>query len=533
MSDTLIFGGTILTMDSTAPDAEAVLLRDGHIAAVGDLRAVRSQATAQARELDLRGRTLVPGFNDAHTHFAFAGINQTQLDLSGMNKEQILSAVAERSAELPAGRVLAADNWDYPHCPDPHISDLDRVAPDRPVYLSQFSGHGAWVNTAFLRKARILHRKKDWKLGGVDRDQRGDPTGILREPGNAPGIMRFYIGRFLNRALVNEGLDKANEIYAEKGITSIQDNTWIPWHLRWIRSRVAAGSQRVRMSCWSYGKFGLVSRWFESMQFDPDWYAYGPRKFFLDGAFSSRTALMSEPYADAPTTTGSGLSVEQIERFLTVAARQGRQTASHSIGDEATHRFAEAAARVARSLPNITTQRHRIEHAQLVQERDFERIASLGLVVSAQPHAAATPEKDRVLIGDERLSRAYPYRSILDAGIPLAFGSDYPGEATFDPILGIHLAVNLAGDQAITPMEALRAYTAGGAYAEFREHDKGQIRTGFVADLAVISADPTSVPPQRIKDIVVEKTILAGESTFERTQSKQNTLGAATIPAGD
>ena len=167
--------------------------------------------------------------------------------------------------------------------------------------------------------------------------------------------------------------------------------------------------------------------------------------------------------------------------------------------------------------PREDGRRFRIEHAQLIQANDIERIAALGMIVSAQPHAAAYPDKDLALIGADRLSRAYPYRALLDAGVPLAFGSDYPGESTFDPLFGIHLAVNMRSPQAISPEEAIAAYTLGSACAEFRETEKGKLATGYLGDMVVLSADPTTIDPESIKDILVEMTFVDGRRVYTRT----------------
>jgi hypothetical protein len=310
------------------------------------------------------------------------------------------------------------------------------------------------------------------------------------------------------------------DLLAEVGVTTAHDNTWLPWKLGVIQKLHRDGVQKVRLSCWSPGFLRPLDAWFSRKRFHSDWFARGARKYFLDGAFSSHSAWLTEPYADSPETTGSGLPAEQIARFVTRANRDRRQLACHSIGDAATAAYLDAvestegeSGRAAREL------RHRVEHGQLIRPADFERLQRLGMVVSAQPHAAADPEKDAALLGSERAARAYPFRSLLDAGVPLAFGSDYPGERTFAPLLGIHLAVNRDGGEAITAEEALECYTAAGAWAQFREHDKGRIKPGYLADLAILSADPTAVDPTRIRDISVEATVVDGRVVYQRADA--------------
>ena len=195
--------------------------------------------------------------------------------------------------------------------------------------------------------------------------------------------------------------------------------------------------------------------------------------------------------------------------------RRGRQVAAHAIGDAAVTAYVDGYERALRKIGSSQDElRFRIEHGQLIRQDDLPRIKALGMVVSAQPNAAADPEKDLALIGAERLLHAYPYRSILDAGIPLAFGSDYPGEATYDPMFGIHLAVNRDGPERISVDEAIAAYTTGSAYAEFAEDRKGRLSPGYLADMAILSADPASVPPERIREIGVEATIIGGRTVW-------------------
>lgn len=515
MNETLFRGGTVVTVDPSSPRAEAVLVRGSRIVAVGDEREVAAAAAPAARVVELGGQALLPGFNDAHIHLANLGMRETQVDLTGLTKAQILDRLVEHDRGHPDKGPLLGFAWDYPSCPDPHRSDLDALFPDRPVILIQFSGHGAWLNTAALRLLKLTRTSADWGIGGAERDESGELTGILREPGDNPRLKRLWFGRMRDRHAVREGLAVAVRRLAERGITSVQDNTWWPVTLSEIRRLYRHGGLTCRIQCWSLGKAPLIDLWFSAKRFNDDWFARGPRKYFWDGAFSSHSAWLLEPYADRPDTRGHGMQVEAIERRLRRAVRGGRQVAAHAIGDAATAAYVEAASRLA-DRERVRSLRFRVEHGQIIAPADIDRIRDLGMVVSAQPHAAGDPQKDRRLLGDERAARAYPFRSLLDAGIPLAFGSDYPGEATYDPLYGIHLAVNRDSAEAIGVDEAIESYTAGGAYAEWKEHEKGRVRPGFLADLVVLSADPTAVDPASIRDITVEMTVVDGTTVFAR-----------------
>ena len=519
LQEYLITGGTILTMNESAPRAESVLVRMNTIAAAGTDAEVRNTAGKETKVIDIGGRTLAPGFNDCHSHLTQIGQQEMMVDLSELSKSEIIEKLMEYERSLEPNDPLLGRNWDYPSCPNPHKRDLDVAFPDRPVLLFQFSGHGGWANSAALAFLKIKRDTPDWDMGGLDRDAAGELTGIIRELGGCPRLRKYWIRQALNRKYIRKGLLTALSTLVSHGITSIQDNTWFATTVSEIAALHRKGLQTVRISCWSHGVFPLLDFWLSHKRFKPDWYVRGPRKHFIDGSFSTKTAWLLEDYADAAGSVSTGKSSNAIERWLKKATRQGRQIACHSIGDAATKAYCDALERLSQKPgygEDAIKLRHRIEHGQLIAQDDVERITRLGMVVSAQPHATANPEKDEQLLGAHRARQAYAYRDLLDAGVPLAFGSDFPAEATFSPLFGVHLAVNREGGQAITPEEAIKCYTVGSARAEFAENRKGQIATGFLADMVLLSADPTGVDPMAIKDIQVDATIVDGRFVFQR-----------------
>jgi predicted amidohydrolase YtcJ len=518
MIDVILKNATVLTMNPVRPRMEAVLFRGRHIITAGTLQECRAACVDELpTEIDLAGRTVIPGFNDAHLHLVATGKRAKQLSLAGMSRDQIIEAVRAGAEDLPPGALLQAYGWDYQECPEPSLSLLDAAASNRPVILTQFSGHGAWVNSVALRQLGITKSKRTWHQGGADADESGALTGVLREPAYAPGYRRLLIRQSRNQQATLEAMKDGMELLTTLGITSCADNVWYPWHVDRLADLYHRGEQTVRVNAWSWGARRGWDWMFSQKAFRDEWYERGAHKFFADGAFSSYTAWLSEPYADKPETSGSGMSSEEMVPFIRRLTRSGSQIAIHSIGDAATSAFLDAVERVSvGSGGTVSACRHRIEHAQLISDEDIERISRLGLVVSAQPHAAATPKKDVRLIGEERAQRAYPFRALLDAGIPLAFGSDYPGEATVAPLEGIHLAVNREGGQAITTEEAIRAYTHGGAFAEFAEEKKGMIRKGLLADMAILSDDPTAIAPKKIREIRVDATLVDGNLVYVR-----------------
>jgi hypothetical protein len=525
-ADIVIYGGPIVTMDDGNPRVEALYIQENRILYAGSLPGARAEARSRARtkpiEQDLAGKAIVPGFNDAHLHLVPAGARERTVSLIGLSKSQILERLREADRELPEGALLRAKGWDFEYCPDPHRSDLDELFPNRPVILTQFSGHGAWLNSRALALIGVTESSNDWPMGGADRDEAGRLTGILREPHNAPGYRKLQDQESKDKASVSQSLRAALTLLTRMGITSAQDNTWYPWHVDRIRELYEAGELTSRIACWSRGDQPENDRRLRRKRFNRDWYQLGPHKFFLDGAFSTYTAWLLQPYADKPQTRGAGMPSEEIARFLGPLSESSEQVACHSIGDAATKAFLDAAEHLARAV-DLRPIRHRLEHVQLADRMDLERMARLGILACVQPHAAADPAKDRRLVGEKRARSAYPFRSLLDAGVGLAFSSDYPGEATISPLFGMHLAVNREGPEAIRPEEALRAYTRGGAYAQFKENELGRLAPGYLADFTVLSEDPLAVDPARIKDLVVEQTWVNGRLVYNRPEPARTT----------
>ena len=517
MSETVFYNGTIIPLSRTGARAEAVLVRDDMIVAVGNSVKVLKMATAGAQRIDLGGRTLVPGFNDDHIHVAGMGNHFSTPNLSGMSKVEIVEYLAELYPEPRSREPIIAVQWDYPYCPDPHARDLDRVFKDTPVMLVQYSGHAVWVNSAALKLVGIDESTRDWPSGGPVRDSAGHLTGILREPHGHPRYQKVFRRRQFDPASMKKAIPVALKVLTEHGFTSVQDNTWIRAGANVYKELHRRNELNVRLSCWSLGEIPWPYRLqMERGSYNADWYHLGPRKYFFDGAFSSRTAYLMEPYADEPDTRGKGKSPGEILEIMTQAARIDKQLACHSIGDRSTMQFCDGTQAVAARYPRVKDRRWRIEHGQLIRQEDIRRIVDLGIVVSAQAHALTSPDKDKRLLGEQRAEAAYPYRSLIDAGAHLAFGSDFPGEGTFNPLLGIHLVVNREGPEAITAEEALYCYTAGSAYAEFEEARKGTIEPGKFADFAVLSEDPTTVKQDAIRDIKVDMTIVGGRVVYER-----------------
>lgn len=505
-------------MDRFRPRATALLVRGDTIESVGSDHDVLERAGGDVEIRSLGGKAVVPGFNDNHVHLVHLGDHALAPDLGGLSASEIVELLRATYPHPEPGELIRAFNWDYPACPDPRKEPLDAAFPHNPVVLSQYGGHGQWLNSAALRLIGI-DRSHGPRAGSVLRGPDGEPTGIVRDLGETKlSRMRsralYYDARQLERRI-----DIALKSFASLGVTSIQDNAWYYPELMNLRARFRRGCLSARVCCWTLGRKprarAAMDAAFALGLGVPDWISPGPVKYFLDGSFSSRNACLSEPFLDAQ---GAPLCPEppSPRAELAFLARRGRQGAFHAIGDRAVEIFLDAYEEVSARYPNLKQQRIRIEHAQLIQPKDIERIARLGVLVAAQPSALGTPEKDERILGRERARRAYPYRSLIDAGVRLSFGSDAPGEAVYDPLRLISMAVNRESNECITPEEALRCYTEGGAYAEFAEERKGVLAVGMSADFAVLSDDPTAVPPDRIADIRVEETVVGGKTLYRR-----------------
>ena len=523
MAEHLIHNARVLRIsDSTV--AEAVAFENSRISFVGSEQEALARDIPPGNRIDLKGKTLVPGFNDDHLHLHSMADFYSRPNLAGMGCPEIIDYLREYYRDRGKSEIISGIGWDYPACPDPDKRLLDEAFPDNPVVLFQFSGHGAWVNSVMLKRLGIGSRSRNPAGGEIIRDSAGYPMGILTD--TAVNVLHeARLKDIHSRKLTRRRyFFTAQELLLREGITSVQDNTWFPASAREFLKLQPYEELKLRISCWRFGMRPLRSLGMKLVPFPKgnkaEWVHAGPVKYFLDGTFSTRSAWLKEAYPGEPANFGVSTEDEAgIERIVRRHAREGWQAAFHAIGDRTVGELSAAVNRVARDYPGLCDLRFRAEHAQLIDPADIPGLLESGMVISAQPHAMGSLEKDIAILGDERARRSYPYRSLIDAGVPLAFGSDIPGEATFAPLLGIHLAVNRDSPEAITPLEALRAYTLGSAYAEFRENEKGSIDVGKLADFAVLSDDPTAVDPAKIRDIRVEETFVGGRSVYRRTET--------------
>ena len=522
-----IVNARVWTGDPRRPWADAVAVTGDRITAVGSSAEVRKLARPVTRLVDAQGKMLVPGFIDAHVHFIEGGFGLTSVQLrDAKTREEFIRRIREHASTLPKGAWMLEGNWDHQNWGGdlPRRDWIDSVTANTPVFIQRLDGHMSLANTAALRAAGVTRDTKDVPGGEIVRDANGEPTGILKD--NAAAL----VGRAIpdpTPAQEDAALDAAMRYVAEHGVTSVHNmGTWR--HLEIFGRAHRAGRLRTRIyaavpiSTWERLRDHVAT----SGRGDA-WFRTGALKGFVDGSLGSHTAAMLEPFSDAPTDSGLFVNTpENLYSWTKGADAAGLHVVIHAIGDRANRVLLDIYERVARENGN-RDRRFRIEHAQHLAPPEVPRFARLGVVASMQPyHAIDDGRWAERFIGPGRAKGTYAFRSLLDAGARLAFGSDW-FVAPPTPLEGIYAAVtrrtlddrNPNGwvpEQKITVEEALRAYTTGSAYAEFMEAEKGMLARGMFADMVLIDRDLTVVPPETIRDARVTMTMVGGRIVFER-----------------
>lgn len=528
-ADLLLTGGVVWTGDAAAPFAESVAIRDGRIIAVGTAADLRAYDGAATRTIDLDGRFVTPGFIDDHTHFISGGFQLGSVDLrSSATPEEFSARIAAFARTLPVDRWITGGDWDHEMwegAPLPRREWFDSVSTQHYVAVSRLDGHMMVVNTRVLELAGITRDTPDPAGGTIVRDDRtGEPTGVLKDEAMS---LVYRVMPASTPQERDEALRRAQAHALSRGVTMVHDmGDWSD--LEAYRRAQAAGELRMRV----YSLVPLAT-WERLRDFvaangrGDDLLQWGGLKGFVDGSLGSTTAWFYEPYEDEPGTSGLMVTdTAQLRSWIIAADAAGLHVVVHAIGERANDWLLDVYD-AATQANGPRDRRFRIEHAQHLSAAAIPRIARMGVLPSMQPyHAIDDGRWAEKRIGAERIQRTYAFRSLLDSGANLMFGSDWT-VAPIDPLLGIYAATtrrtidgaNPDGwvpQQKVTVTEALRAYTAANAFGAFMEDRLGTIRVGALADLVVLSDDLTRIDPASIDDVQVDYTIVGGDVVHTR-----------------
>lgn len=538
-ADLVLVGGSVMTMDSAAPTAEAVAVEGGRIVAVGDDRSIEELAAARTRRIDLRGRTLLPGFIDSHVHPVSAGIGLLRCALHELpeSKDAYVAHVRRYAEERPALEWIVGSGWGMAAFPGgtPSREDLDAAVPDRPAFVRNRDGHGAWVNTRALALAGIDRDTPDPPDGRIERTADGEPQGTLHE-----GAMDL-VDRLVAKPTVEdaeEGLALAQTYLHRLGITAWQDASVDPDELEAYRRLAASGRLTARV---------VAAQWWERDQGESQIdrlveerarasigrLSAGTVKIMLDGVIENFTASVLEPYLDGDgrSTGNRGIDFvdpEALKGFVTRLDGLGFQVHFHALGDRAVRHGLDAI-EAARRANGMTDTRPHLAHLQVVDPADWPRFAALGAGANIQPlwarSEAQMTELTMPFLPPERAVLQYPFASLARGGARLVGGSDWT-VSTPDVLQQVEVAVRRVDpdhrerepflpDEVLSLDTALRAYTMGGAWANHRDASTGSIEVGKLADLVVLDRDIAREPLDRIGDARAVLTLVEGEPVFD------------------
>jgi len=556
--DLIVVHGAILTGEGLKEGkpqiVSAMAVANGKVLAIGNDKQIRQLAGPNTRIINLDSSGdhpqvfVMAGLNDAHVHLGGAGQTKLNVDLTGAQSlDEMLERVKSKAATSPAGHWLTGGGWDHTLWANktlPTRQDLDKVTADHPTLLERIDGHIAIANTAALKAAKITGKSTAPQGGSIDLDTAGEPTGILRD--TAMEEFEKIIPPPTHDDRV-QGLSLAIADALSHGLTSVQDNSdWQDFLV--FEELEKEGKLGLRITEWL--PFAAPIDQLKEMrahhdQNDPMLHT-GMLKGFMDGSLGSRTAAMKAPYADDPTNSGLArydqpkLNAMAIER-----AKAGFQIGFHAIGDKAAAMALDAFSQTYDACPELAPQdknpykvercwptvakghRDRIEHAQVVDPADIARFQKLGVIASMQPNHLLTDMNwalDR--LGPQRAAYSYAWKAYLDAGVPLAFGTDYPVEPV-TPFRGLYAAVTRANESGtktyfpeskLTRAQALYAYTQGSAYAEFDEKTKGKLAPGYDADYILLDRNLLTIPAPEILKTQVLETVVAGKTVYTAKQ---------------
>jgi predicted amidohydrolase YtcJ len=515
-ADMAVINGKIFTVSDKNPEAQAVAVKEGKILAVGSDEEIKKHIGPSTQVLDVGGKLVVPGFIDAHCHLNYGGSTLSMLDLrEAMSIQSIQEQIAARIKELPAGATVVG----YASYPNkalfkglgwPAKEILDEVSPDNPVLIRRMGGHAIWVNSAALERSGITRDTESPSGGEVVKDpETGEPTGILKEA--AASLLKV-------RTPWNprENVERALEHAARLGLTGVQTDAGLSF-VELLDQLKKEGKLTLRVYAWipvheldKYMERGIKRGEGDEMV------RIGMVKIYIDGTIGVRSALMFESFTEEPGNTGlAQYAEEEFYALVEKAHANGYQVGVHAIGDKGVHWVLNAIER-AQKKHGKKGLRHRVEHCTVVTFEDAKRFGRLGAVASMQPNITGSELYRRIRLGVERARRVDMWRTLLNNGAVLAWGTDWP-VSSLNPMENLYqLVTRYYKEERLTMAEAIKYYTYGSAYASFEEDIKGTLEEGKLADMVVLSKDLFSIPPREILRTEVLYTILGGKIVYHK-----------------
>lgn len=530
-ADLIIVNANVHTMTGPQAAAEAIAILGRRIIAVGSNDEIKKFSGTNTRTIDAKGQLVLPGFNDAHVHFMSGGFQLSSVDLrDAKSPEEFAQRIRDFAVKLPPGRWITGGDWDHESWPGANLPTkelIDSYTPNTPVFVNRLDGHMALANSVALKLAGVTSATRDPDGGVIVRDPKtGEPTGILKDAAQS------FVWKVIPTASFEEKLSAARAATnhaASLGVTSVQDMS-AGVDVGVYQTLLDRGELKTRIyAVWPLPSWDRLARTGVRAHFGSAMLRTGGLKGFADGSLGSTTALFFDPYLDAPNTSGipsdemfpDGAMLERVRG----ADRAGLQVLIHAIGDRANDKILSIYEQVEKE-DGARDRRFRIEHAQHLRARDIPRFGRDKVIASMQPyHAIDDGRWAEKRIGPERAKTTYAFRSLIDSGAMLAFGTDWT-VAPLNPMLSVYAAVTRrtldgkrpAGwipEQKISVEEAVRAYTIGSAYAEFQENEKGMIAPGKLADLVVLSQDIFKIDPNQIDKVKVVLTLMDGRVVYE------------------
>ena len=534
-ADLVVIGGTIHTVDSLVPRAEAFAVRGGRIVHVGDSATARGLVGPSTRVVDATGRTVIPGMTDAHAHLLGLGTSLRNVDLVGTKSyDEVIARVAARARELPKGAWILGRGWDQNDWPDqrfPTHEALSRAVPDHPVALERVDGHATLANAAAMRAAKVTRASRDPDGGRIERGAGGEPTGVFVD--NAAALVDSAVPDLTDDERRDAVLRAVREVN-RWGLTGMGDAGATKQTIDVYEALAREGRFSLRnyvmVSDDSASLAHYFSRGAQSALHDGRLWIRSV-KLYADGALGSRGAALLAPYADDRSNRGLLVSApEHIERRTVEALRAGFQVATHAIGDRGNRVVLDAYERALRQAP-AQDPRLRIEHAQVVALEDIPRFRALGVIPSMQAsHQTSDMYWAEQRVGRERIRGAYAWRKLLSSGAIIPNGSDFPVEFV-NPLISFHAAVSRQDaqnappggwypEERMTRDEALKSMTLWPAMAQFQERELGSLAKGKWADFVILDQDIMTVAPEKILDTKVVSTWLAGRAVYEASAAQ-------------